>query len=284
MKAYIAIYVRKCLTCSKVKAKYQKPSGLLVQPEIPQWKWEKITMDFFTKLPNTSSRFDMIWVITDHLTKHLPLVEFSYNNSYHTCIKAAPFEALYRYYVPAKDTETELFKASTSPDYAPRSNIKTKSFEEDPQETKHDPEESSKEDLSEEDPSEEDSTEEDDPLSAQSPLTPPTQTAPTIHTSTIQPERIPSFRPYQLHPNGTWDDIMTWLVLLAKRDNVKSIVGRLTVAASLYFIWQERNNMIYGKGAIMFEQVTNHITDVVRLKLTSIHFKKNMHVDNLKRT
>ncbi|GJY07910.1 putative reverse transcriptase domain-containing protein [Tanacetum coccineum] len=28
--------------------------------------------------------------------KHLPLVEFSYNNSYHANIKAAPFEALYR--------------------------------------------------------------------------------------------------------------------------------------------------------------------------------------------
>ncbi|GKF13377.1 reverse transcriptase domain-containing protein, partial [Tanacetum coccineum] len=27
--------------------------------------------------------------------KHLPLVEFSYNNSYHTSIKATPFEALY---------------------------------------------------------------------------------------------------------------------------------------------------------------------------------------------
>ncbi|GJS46248.1 reverse transcriptase domain-containing protein [Tanacetum coccineum] len=29
--------------------------------------------------------------------KHLPLVEFSYNNSYHASIKAAPFEALYGY-------------------------------------------------------------------------------------------------------------------------------------------------------------------------------------------
>ncbi|GKG11588.1 putative reverse transcriptase domain-containing protein, partial [Tanacetum coccineum] len=27
--------------------------------------------------------------------RHLPLVEFSYNNSYHASIKAAPFEALY---------------------------------------------------------------------------------------------------------------------------------------------------------------------------------------------
>ncbi|GJS00488.1 hypothetical protein Tco_0316996 [Tanacetum coccineum] len=191
MKADIATYVSKCLTCSKVKAEYQKSSGLLVQPEIPQWKWERITMDFITKLPKTSSGYDTIWVIVDRLTKfahflpiketdkmekltrlylkeivsrhgvpvliisdrdsrftsrfwqslqgalgtrldmstayhpqtdgqsertiqtledmlracvidfgngwdnHLPLAEFSYNNSYHTSIKAAPFEALY---------------------------------------------------------------------------------------------------------------------------------------------------------------------------------------------
>ncbi|GJV25204.1 putative reverse transcriptase domain-containing protein [Tanacetum coccineum] len=170
MKAEIATYVNKCLTCSKVKAKYQKLSSLLVKPKIPQWKWEKITMDFILKLPNTSSGYDTIWVIVDCLTKsayflpiketdsmerlmrlylkevvsrhgvpkalgtqldisttyhpqidgqsertiqtledmlhawvidfgngwdkHLPLVEFSYNNSYHTSIKAAPFEAL----------------------------------------------------------------------------------------------------------------------------------------------------------------------------------------------
>ncbi|GKD95343.1 reverse transcriptase domain-containing protein [Tanacetum coccineum] len=48
MKAEIATYVSKCLTCAKVKAEYQKPSGLLVQHEIPQWKWEKITIDFET--------------------------------------------------------------------------------------------------------------------------------------------------------------------------------------------------------------------------------------------
>ncbi|GJQ96537.1 putative reverse transcriptase domain-containing protein, partial [Tanacetum coccineum] len=191
MKAEIATYVSKCMTCAKVKAEYQKPSGLLVQPKIPEWKWENITMDFVTKLPKTASGQDMIWVIVDRLTKsahflpakendsmekltrqylkevvsrhgvpvsiisdrdgrfvsqfwqslqeafgtqldmstayhpetdgqsertiqtledmlracvmdfgkgwdrHLPLIEFSYNNSYHTSIKAAPFEALY---------------------------------------------------------------------------------------------------------------------------------------------------------------------------------------------
>ncbi|GJT40075.1 putative reverse transcriptase domain-containing protein [Tanacetum coccineum] len=173
------------------KAEHQKPSGLLQQPEIPEWKWEKITMDFVSGLPRTPSGYDSIWVIVDRLTKsahflpmkktdsieklaqlylkeivckhgvptsiisdrdslftsrfwkslqeamgtqldmstayhpetdgqsertiqtmedmlracvidfgsswdrHLPLVEFSYNNSYHASIKAAPFEALY---------------------------------------------------------------------------------------------------------------------------------------------------------------------------------------------
>ncbi|GKD60827.1 putative reverse transcriptase domain-containing protein [Tanacetum coccineum] len=51
MKADITTYVSKCLTCLKVKAEHQKPSGLLVQPEIPQWKWDNISMDFITKLP-----------------------------------------------------------------------------------------------------------------------------------------------------------------------------------------------------------------------------------------
>ncbi|GJZ89016.1 retrovirus-related pol polyprotein from transposon TNT 1-94 [Tanacetum coccineum] len=157
MKAIIAKYVGKCLTCSRVKVECQKPSGLMIQPEIPTWKWEIITMDFIIKLPKTSSGHDTIWVIVDRLTKsahfiptretdsmetltrlyikeiisrhgvpisiisdhdshftsrfwqsmqsaldfekgwerHLPLVEFSYNNSYHASIKAAPFEALY---------------------------------------------------------------------------------------------------------------------------------------------------------------------------------------------
>ncbi|GJU05341.1 reverse transcriptase domain-containing protein [Tanacetum coccineum] len=38
MKAIIVEYVGKCLTCFRVKAECQKPSGLLVQPEIPIWK------------------------------------------------------------------------------------------------------------------------------------------------------------------------------------------------------------------------------------------------------
>ncbi|GKE69284.1 putative reverse transcriptase domain-containing protein, partial [Tanacetum coccineum] len=69
MKADIAAYVSKCLTCAKVKAEHQRTSGLLVQPEIPQWKWDNITMDFITKLSKSSQGYDTIWVIVDRLTK-----------------------------------------------------------------------------------------------------------------------------------------------------------------------------------------------------------------------
>ncbi|GJS12451.1 reverse transcriptase domain-containing protein [Tanacetum coccineum] len=69
MKKDIATYVSKCLTCSKVKAEHQRPSGLLQQPEIPEWKWDKITMDFITELPRSRSGYDTIWVIVDRLTK-----------------------------------------------------------------------------------------------------------------------------------------------------------------------------------------------------------------------
>ncbi|GJT53019.1 retrovirus-related pol polyprotein from transposon TNT 1-94 [Tanacetum coccineum] len=60
MKADITTYVSKCLTCANVKAEHQRPSGLLVQPDIPQWKWDNITMDFVTKLPKSSQGYDTI--------------------------------------------------------------------------------------------------------------------------------------------------------------------------------------------------------------------------------
>ncbi|GKE13802.1 reverse transcriptase domain-containing protein [Tanacetum coccineum] len=69
MKRDIAIYVSKCLTCTKVKAEHQRPSGLMQQLEIPEWKWDKITMDLITKLPRSRSGHDAIWVIVDRLTK-----------------------------------------------------------------------------------------------------------------------------------------------------------------------------------------------------------------------
>ncbi|GKE18763.1 putative reverse transcriptase domain-containing protein, partial [Tanacetum coccineum] len=80
MKKDIAVYVSKCLPCLKVKAEHQRPSGLLQQHEIPEWKFEGIAMDFVSKLPRTSSGHDIIWVIVDRLTKsaHFLLIREDY--------------------------------------------------------------------------------------------------------------------------------------------------------------------------------------------------------------
>ncbi|GJT11265.1 putative reverse transcriptase domain-containing protein [Tanacetum coccineum] len=80
MKANIATYVSKCLTFAKVKVEHQRPSGLLVQPDIPQWKWDNITMDFITKLPKSSQGYDTIWVIIDRLTKSAIFIPISKND------------------------------------------------------------------------------------------------------------------------------------------------------------------------------------------------------------
>ncbi|GJU36863.1 putative reverse transcriptase domain-containing protein, partial [Tanacetum coccineum] len=100
MKANIATYVSKCLTCAKVKAEHQKPSGLLVQPEIPEWKWEKITMDFVTKLPKTANGYDTIWVIVDRLTKSAHFLPMRENDPMEKLMKLYMKEVVTRHGVP----------------------------------------------------------------------------------------------------------------------------------------------------------------------------------------
>ncbi|GKA47995.1 putative reverse transcriptase domain-containing protein [Tanacetum coccineum] len=112
IKAKIATYVSKCLTFAKVKAEYQKPSGLLTAtgqdtiwvivdrltksanflPMREDNSIEKLTRHY---LKEVVSRHEVpVSIISDRDGRHT-FGEFSYNNSYHTSIKAAPFEALY---------------------------------------------------------------------------------------------------------------------------------------------------------------------------------------------
>ncbi|GKB43585.1 putative reverse transcriptase domain-containing protein [Tanacetum coccineum] len=104
MKAEIATYVKKCMTCAKVKAEYQKPSGLLVQPKIPKWKWENITMDFVTKLPKTASGQDMIWVIVDRLTKSAYFLLAKENDSMEKLTRQYLKEVVSRHGVPVSSS------------------------------------------------------------------------------------------------------------------------------------------------------------------------------------
>nr|GEW44179.1 putative reverse transcriptase domain, ribonuclease H-like domain, aspartic peptidase domain protein [Tanacetum cinerariifolium] len=75
------------------------PLVLLVQPEIPQWKWDNIMMDFGTELPKSSQSYDTIWVIVNRLTKSaifLPMRETD------------PIEKLARMYLKKKALGTSL--------------------------------------------------------------------------------------------------------------------------------------------------------------------------------
>ncbi|KAL5569806.1 hypothetical protein UlMin_026381 [Ulmus minor] len=69
MKKDVANYVAKCLVCQKIKAEHQRPAGVLQPIEIPEWKWEQISMDFVVGLPKTTNGYDAVWVIVDRLTK-----------------------------------------------------------------------------------------------------------------------------------------------------------------------------------------------------------------------
>ncbi|KAL0345885.1 UNVERIFIED_CONTAM: Transposon Tf2-11 polyprotein [Sesamum radiatum] len=134
MKKDVAEFVAKCMTYQQVKAEHQAPAGKLRPLLIPESKWEKITMDFVVGLPCTFRKHDAIWVIVDRLMKsahflpirqetdgqsertiqtledtmractmefkgnwddHLPLMEFAYNNSFHSSIGMASYQVLY---------------------------------------------------------------------------------------------------------------------------------------------------------------------------------------------
>ena len=69
MKRDISEFVTKCLVCQRVKTKYQVPLGLLQSIRIPEWKWNRITMDFVVGLPLTGRKHDSVWVVVDRLTK-----------------------------------------------------------------------------------------------------------------------------------------------------------------------------------------------------------------------
>jgi ribonuclease HI len=83
MKREIVEYVARCDSCQRIKAEHQRPVGLLQPLQIPQWKWDKIGMDFIVGLTRTRACYDSIWVVVDRLTKatHFIPVKTTYNSS-----------------------------------------------------------------------------------------------------------------------------------------------------------------------------------------------------------
>jgi hypothetical protein len=56
-----------------------KPGGLLQPLNIPDCKWDDISMDFIVGLPMTACKFDSIWVIMDRFTKSAHFIPINTN-------------------------------------------------------------------------------------------------------------------------------------------------------------------------------------------------------------
>ena len=69
MKQEVAEYVAKCLTCQRIKIEHQRPAGLLQPLDVPEWKWDSVSMDFIIGLPRSTKGMNAIWVIVDRLMK-----------------------------------------------------------------------------------------------------------------------------------------------------------------------------------------------------------------------
>ncbi|KAA3467292.1 integrase [Gossypium australe] len=96
MKRDISEFVSRCLICQQVKAKHQVPSGLFQPMTIPEWKWERVTMDFVSGLHLSQRKKDAIWAIFYHLTK--------YAITFHFCILSSD-----RWSVKACDTDSRRY-------------------------------------------------------------------------------------------------------------------------------------------------------------------------------
>ncbi|MCO5605677.1 hypothetical protein L7F22_059860 [Adiantum nelumboides] len=79
MKGDILRYVKQCLSCQRIKAERIKLLGQLKPLDIPQMKWECISMDFVTGLPSVAG-YDSVYVVVDMLTKvaHLIPIKTTY--------------------------------------------------------------------------------------------------------------------------------------------------------------------------------------------------------------
>ncbi|KAI3682050.1 hypothetical protein L2E82_50198 [Cichorium intybus] len=100
MKRGVAWFVERRMTCRRFKAEHQRPHGRLQPLEIPEWKWEHITMDFITKLPRTPQHMDTIWVIMDRLTKSADFLPIQETFSVRELAKVYVDEIISRHGIP----------------------------------------------------------------------------------------------------------------------------------------------------------------------------------------
>jgi RNase H-like domain found in reverse transcriptase/Reverse transcriptase (RNA-dependent DNA polymerase)/Integrase zinc binding domain/Chromo (CHRromatin Organisation MOdifier) domain/Retroviral aspartyl protease len=69
MRRSIQQYLQQCQSCQANKGSHQLPMGLLQSLDVPGKRWETVSMDLITKLPETTSGNDAIIVFVDKFSK-----------------------------------------------------------------------------------------------------------------------------------------------------------------------------------------------------------------------
>lgn len=78
------------------------------------------------------------------------------------------------------------------------------------------------------------------------------------------------------HVDVSWEEIVSCLQPMANKHSVKSVIGPIVFAASIYFIWAERNMMMFQTSKRTPDQIVDLIVKNVRWRLLSCKFKDNI--------
>ena len=65
LKRDIAVFLEKCPNYQQVKAKHQKPGGLIQEIQVPTWKLEDINMDIVGGYPRHEAKMTLygwLWI------------------------------------------------------------------------------------------------------------------------------------------------------------------------------------------------------------------------------
>ncbi|XP_022018820.1 uncharacterized protein LOC110918847 [Helianthus annuus] len=78
-----------------------------------------------------------------------------------------------------------------------------------------------------------------------------------------------------------WEAIVSWLAARASSKSAINFISRLIVAASIYFVWQERNARIFKNQTRPPDVLSDLIVQTIRYKLMGVKFKESSNVRRL---
>ncbi|MFS7956955.1 hypothetical protein Hanom_Chr07g00660741 [Helianthus anomalus] len=74
-----------------------------------------------------------------------------------------------------------------------------------------------------------------------------------------------------------WQHIVSHLCACTHNNAIWSVVHRLVLGASVYYVWQERNRRIHENKTRSHEEISKLIQDAVKLRIMGLPLAKSAH-------